>query len=180
MATHSSILAWIIPWTEQPGRLQSIELQRFGHNSACLHAMRIMLSIFSYTGWPFIYLHWKLSIQALCQFLYSIVSCYWVVWTLYIFWISTPYQYTVHRYCYQTIAWLFIWLFLSLCRSLLVCIVPFIYILFPCLCFMYHIQKSLPSPMSKSFYLYFLLEFLWFLVLHLSLDFVLIFVSDVR
>ena len=27
MATHSSILAWEIPWTEEPGRLQSIELQ---------------------------------------------------------------------------------------------------------------------------------------------------------
>ena len=28
MATHSSILTWIIPWTEEPGRLQSMELQR--------------------------------------------------------------------------------------------------------------------------------------------------------
>ena len=32
MATHSSILAWEIPWTEEPGRLQSMELQRVGHN----------------------------------------------------------------------------------------------------------------------------------------------------
>ena len=32
MATHSSILAWEIPWTEEPGRLQSIGLQRFGHD----------------------------------------------------------------------------------------------------------------------------------------------------
>ena len=32
MATHSSILAWRIPWTEEPGRLQSIGLQRVGHN----------------------------------------------------------------------------------------------------------------------------------------------------
>ena len=28
MATHSSILAWRIPWMEKPGRLQSVELQR--------------------------------------------------------------------------------------------------------------------------------------------------------
>ena len=28
MATHSSIVAWRIPWTEQPGGLQSMELQR--------------------------------------------------------------------------------------------------------------------------------------------------------
>ena len=31
MATHSSILAWRIPWTEEPGGLQSMELQRVGH-----------------------------------------------------------------------------------------------------------------------------------------------------
>ena len=32
MATHSSILAWRIPWTEEPGGLQSMELQRVGHD----------------------------------------------------------------------------------------------------------------------------------------------------
>ena len=32
MATHSSILVWRIPWTEEPGGLQSMELQRVGHN----------------------------------------------------------------------------------------------------------------------------------------------------
>ena len=32
MATHSSILAWEIPWTEEPGRLQSIALQRVRHD----------------------------------------------------------------------------------------------------------------------------------------------------
>ena len=32
MATHSSILAWKIPWTEEPGRLQSIGLPRVGHD----------------------------------------------------------------------------------------------------------------------------------------------------
>ena len=32
MATHSSILTWRIPWTEEPGGLQSIELQRGGHD----------------------------------------------------------------------------------------------------------------------------------------------------
>ena len=31
MATHSSILAWSIPWTEDPGGLQSIGLQKVGH-----------------------------------------------------------------------------------------------------------------------------------------------------
>ena len=32
MATHSSILTWKIPWTEEPGRLQSTGLQRAGHS----------------------------------------------------------------------------------------------------------------------------------------------------
>ena len=32
MVTHSSILSWIIPWTEQLGRLQSMGLQRVGHD----------------------------------------------------------------------------------------------------------------------------------------------------
>ena len=31
-ATHSSILAWRIPWTEEPGGLQSMESQRVGHD----------------------------------------------------------------------------------------------------------------------------------------------------
>ena len=32
MATHSSTLAWKIPWMEEPGRLQSVGLQRVGNN----------------------------------------------------------------------------------------------------------------------------------------------------
>ena len=32
MAAYSSILAWGIPWTEEPGGLQSLGLQRVGHN----------------------------------------------------------------------------------------------------------------------------------------------------
>jgi len=32
MASHSSTLAWKIPWTEEPGRLQSMGLLRVGHD----------------------------------------------------------------------------------------------------------------------------------------------------
>ena len=32
MATHSSTLAWKIPWMEEPGRLQSMESKRVGHD----------------------------------------------------------------------------------------------------------------------------------------------------
>ena len=34
MATHSSTLAWKIPWMDKPGRLQSMGSQRVGHNCA--------------------------------------------------------------------------------------------------------------------------------------------------
>ena len=36
MATHSSILAWRIPWTKEPGRLQSVGLQRVRHDRATI------------------------------------------------------------------------------------------------------------------------------------------------
>ena len=42
MATHSSILAWEVPWTEEPGGLQSVESQRVRHKCsglACTHAI---------------------------------------------------------------------------------------------------------------------------------------------
>ena len=38
MATHSSILAWKISWTEEPGRLQSLGSQRVGYDFVTEHA----------------------------------------------------------------------------------------------------------------------------------------------
>ena len=32
LATHSSIVAWKIPWTEEPGKIQSMGSQRVGHD----------------------------------------------------------------------------------------------------------------------------------------------------
>ena len=37
MATHSNILAWKIPWTQEPGGLQYIGLQRVRHDCMCTH-----------------------------------------------------------------------------------------------------------------------------------------------
>ena len=39
MATHSSILAWRIPWVEEPGGLQSMGLQNFFHVELCIHLL---------------------------------------------------------------------------------------------------------------------------------------------
>ena len=43
MATHSSILAWRILWTEEPGELQSIELQRIKHDWATNTSLHFIL-----------------------------------------------------------------------------------------------------------------------------------------
>ena len=45
MAPHSSTFAWKIPWTEEPGRLQSMGLLRVGHDWAT------SLSLFTFTHW---------------------------------------------------------------------------------------------------------------------------------
>ena len=45
MAPHSSTLAWKIPWAEEPGRLQSMGLQRIGHDWAT------SLSLFTFMHW---------------------------------------------------------------------------------------------------------------------------------
>ena len=44
VATHSSILAWRIPWTEEPGRLRSIGSQRVRHVASDLHKVLLLTS----------------------------------------------------------------------------------------------------------------------------------------
>ena len=41
MATHSSILAWKIPWTEEAGRLQSMGSQRVRHDRVSMQALHL-------------------------------------------------------------------------------------------------------------------------------------------
>ena len=65
MATHSSILAWRIPWTEEPGELWSIGLQRIGHDwsnlagkhATCLWALSNLI-------WKFI--RWDILLRKYC------------------------------------------------------------------------------------------------------------------
>ena len=44
MATHSSILAWEISWTVEPGRLQSMGLQRVGHDWVTKHTAQCLIN----------------------------------------------------------------------------------------------------------------------------------------
>ena len=56
MAPHSSTLAWKIPWTEEPGRLQSMGLRRVGHDWAT-------------SLWLFTFMHWRRKWQPTPVFL---------------------------------------------------------------------------------------------------------------
>ena len=59
MATHSSVLAWGIPWTEEPGRLQSTGLQRAGYDwsdLACKH-MQYYVCVCVYVWYHIFFIH---------------------------------------------------------------------------------------------------------------------------
>ena len=47
MPTHSSTLAWIIPWTEEPGGLQSMAWQRVGHDIAIKQAHFLLRNLYA-------------------------------------------------------------------------------------------------------------------------------------
>ena len=51
MATHISILAWRIPWTEEPGRIQSMELQRVCYKHLCASFQLLWLNTKEHDRW---------------------------------------------------------------------------------------------------------------------------------
>ena len=64
-ATYSSILAWKIPWTEEPGGLLSMGLQRFGHDLATMHAHTFLLLF-----------HLEMTLQIFVFFSFSFCLCH--------------------------------------------------------------------------------------------------------
>ena len=55
MATHSSILAWEIPWTEEPGVLQFMGSQRIGHDLATEQQKQILKRKLFINLWTSVY-----------------------------------------------------------------------------------------------------------------------------
>ena len=98
MATHSITLAWRIPWREEPGRLQSMGLQRVWHNWATsLHS--------DYIEHPFMYLlaiciisFGEMSIAPFARYFTSLSFCCWIVRVLCMFIIWNPYQKMIWKY----------------------------------------------------------------------------------
>ena len=90
MATHSSILAWRMPWTEEPGRLQSIGLQRVRHDWVTnkFTFFKYRLVIYQLSEITQIRICWKcetlfVSLVILCQFekntyTWNQVNCIWI------------------------------------------------------------------------------------------------------
>ena len=87
MAIHFSILAWGIPWTEEPHSVQSIVLHRVGHNWRDLAHMHLckteaygVRSLFwvlnRVQNFPTIYLLFLLNIKHLIFIAYSVFHCY--------------------------------------------------------------------------------------------------------
>ena len=86
MATHSSILAWRIPWTEDPGRLQSMGSRRVRHNWTHTHTYTCIYVHVSHswdhTGYEFLAflfhlaVHYKLLLACCDHHWYSILPFY--------------------------------------------------------------------------------------------------------
>ena len=70
MATHSSTLAWKIPWMEGPGRLQSMGLRRVGHDWAT------SLSLFTFMHWRRKWLPTPVFLPGESQGRRSLVGCH--------------------------------------------------------------------------------------------------------
>ena len=69
MATHSSTLAWKIPWMEEPGRLQSMGSLRVGHDRVT------SLSLFSFMHWKRKWRHTPVFLLGESQGRWSLVGC---------------------------------------------------------------------------------------------------------
>ena len=56
MATHSSILAWRILWTEEPGELQSMELKSVGHDLMTKQQLYMCVCVYINLKYMYIYM----------------------------------------------------------------------------------------------------------------------------
>ena len=101
MATHSSIHGWRIPWTEDPGRLQSMESQRVRHDWAHREWLGCWPSFPVPVGHLYV-VFGEISLQVFCPFFVWIVCFYhWVVFLVYIFLKLSPSDYS--HLCFNTV-----------------------------------------------------------------------------
>ena len=73
LATHSSILAWRILWTEEPGELQSMELKRGGHDLMTKQQLYMCVCIYIYI---YINLKYMYIYMCVCVYIYIYIYIY--------------------------------------------------------------------------------------------------------
>ena len=95
MATHSSTLAWKIPWTEEPGRLKSMGSQRVGHDWAT--SLLIILDLLGH-----------LSPTTLSEGYIRIKVRFWPNSWLNEFWPNESSHYLLAKRCHRTYSWILI------------------------------------------------------------------------
>ena len=81
MATHSRILAWRIPWTEEPGGLQSMQLQRVGHDCSSSYHILVFLCLSYFPRMIISSLFWPYSVTlkaSLYRILFGL-PCSWIL-----------------------------------------------------------------------------------------------------
>ena len=89
MATHSSILAWKIPWTEEPGRLWSMVSKRVRHDWATSLSLTSISSV----------IHWLFSsVLSSCQFFFFFFNNFFLQFTsnLKVLWLETMLEMISH------------------------------------------------------------------------------------
>ena len=74
MATHSNIIAWKIPWTEEPGRLQSMGSQRVRHDWACTHARCQFLTTWFHSRWLQMAVHLSTQLEQVQKPIWPMLS----------------------------------------------------------------------------------------------------------
>ena len=77
MATHSSTLAWKIPWTEEPGRLQSMVSQTVRHDwvtSRTLYSLKVWVLWFGPFGLAKLCIGWDFCWSFVCLFVFPLMG----------------------------------------------------------------------------------------------------------
>ena len=115
METHSSILAWKIPWTEEPLGLQSMGLQRVGHDWAHILSCKYLFPVYSCFLFLLTVSFEKQNILILKWFYFSVfLLCFFpLVWTCDLVSLSATWRHWINQLVWSiiTVILIFVWEF---------------------------------------------------------------------
>ena len=118
MATHSSILAWKIPWTEEPGRLQSTGSQRVEHDWATSISLSLSLSLKVVGHHAFQEASQFGHILLFSDFgKFCLLFCFCYFWIIYVFFLSLAVFHILSSCLHPFLLPFLWWIFICLSRS---------------------------------------------------------------